>query len=181
MAKNAFRQMRGGGGLFAELRRQPLQVSTMHCSQEPPEPARCRPRGAIPEARGQRRLGRRDIHQDGASHQGQFGQPMTTVWSKDKLTCCSQHLLGRQGEPFHGPTIAIECLQMSARQRQRRVQEERLIKTRVMDQHGAEGRCARPRIRTDYRFFGTFQNRAKVVDSLPDYTSGIRCRRNLTP
>ena len=35
----------------------------------------------------------------------------------EALTRCAQHLLGRQGEPFYGPAIAIEGLQLGARQR----------------------------------------------------------------
>ena len=146
MAQNAFRQVRGGGGLFAELLRQSLQVYTMHRGKEPPEPARRRLRCTIPEARGQSRLGRRAIHQDGPGHQCQFGQPLPTFWRKDELACRSQHLFGRQGQPFHRPAIAIEGLQVGTRQRQRGVQEEWLVKTRIMDEYGAECRRARLRI-----------------------------------
>jgi hypothetical protein len=146
VATNAFRQVRGGGGLFAELLRQPLQVCTIHRGKEPSKPARRRLRCTIPEARGQSRLGRRALHQDGPSYQRQFGQPLPTLWRKDALTCRSQHLFGRQGQPFHRPAIAIEGLQVGARQWQRGVQEERLVKTRIMDEYGAEGWRARLRI-----------------------------------
>jgi hypothetical protein len=143
VAKNAFRQVRSGGGLFAELLRQPLKVCTIHRGKEPPEPARRRLRCPLPEARGQCRLGRRALHQDGPSHQCQFGQPLPTLWRKDELPCRSQHLFGRQGQPFHRPAITIEGLQVGTRQRQRGVQEQRLVKTRIMDEDGAEGWRAR--------------------------------------
>jgi hypothetical protein len=126
-----------------ELLRQPLYVCTIHRGKEPPEPARRRLWGTIPEARGQSRLGRRALHQDGPGHQCQFGQPLTPFWSKDALTRCTQHLLGRQGQPFHRPAVAIERLQVGTRQRQRGVQEEWLVKARIMDQRGAEGWRAR--------------------------------------
>ena len=114
----------------------------MHCGQEPPESARRRLRGPIPEARGQRRLGRRDIRQDGPGHQGEFGQPLPTFWGKDALPRCAQHLFGRQRQPFDRPAVALEGLQVGARQRQRGVQQEWLVKPRILDEDGAEGRRA---------------------------------------
>ena len=143
MTKNAFRQVRGGGGLGAELLRQPLQVCTMHRGEEPPEPAGRWLRCPSPAARGQRRLRRRNIQQDGSGHQGQCREPLTTFWRKDALTRRSYHLFRGQGQPFHRPAIAGEGLEMSARQRQRGVQEEGLVKARSMDQRGAEGWCTR--------------------------------------
>ena len=126
VAQDAFRQVRGGRLLFAELLRQPLQVCTMHRGKAPPKPARRRLWRTIPEARRDSRLSCRDIHQDGPRYPRQFGQPLTTLWSKDELTCRAQHLLGRQG--------------------QRSIQEERLVKARIMDERCAECRRARLRI-----------------------------------
>ena len=83
VAQDAFRQVRGGRLLFAELLRQPLQVCTMHRGKAPPKPARRRLWRTIPEARRDSRLSCRDIHQDGPRYQRQFGQPLTTLWSKD--------------------------------------------------------------------------------------------------
>ena len=121
----------------------------MHHGQEPPEPAGGRLRCPSPEARGPRRLGCRDIHQDGPGHQGQVGQPLPTFWGKDALARRSQHLFGRQGQPFHRPAIVIEGLQVGARQRQRGVPEERLVKARILEEHGAEGGRARLGIGAD--------------------------------
>jgi len=142
VAQDAFRQVRGGRLLFAELLRQPLQVCTMHRGKAPPKPARRRLWRTIPEARRDSRLSCRDIHQDGPRYQRQFGQPLTTLWSKDELTCRAQHLLGRQGQPFDRPAVTIEGLQVGPRQRQRSIQEERLVKARIMDERCAECRRA---------------------------------------
>jgi hypothetical protein len=122
----------------------------MHWGKEPPEPARRRLRGPLPEARGQNRLGRRAIPQDGPCHQRQVGPPRTTRWSKDDLPCGSHHLLGRQGQPFHRPAVAIKGLQLGTGHRQRRVAEEGRVNAWIMNQHGAEGRRPRPRIGADH-------------------------------
>jgi hypothetical protein len=120
----------------------------MDRSQESPEPPRRRLRGAIPEAGGQCRLRRGALHEDGPGHQSQCGQPLTTFWGKNAWTRCASHLLGRHREPCHRPAIAIEGLEVGARQRQRGVQEEGLVKARIRDERGAEGWCPRSRLGT---------------------------------
>jgi hypothetical protein len=116
VAEHALRQVRGGGGRCAELLRQSHQVSTMHYGEEPPEPARRRLRGTLPATRRQRRLGRCALHQDSPGHQCQFRQPLPAFGSKDELPRCPHHVLGRQGQPFPRPALAIEGLQGGARQ-----------------------------------------------------------------
>lgn len=121
----------------------------MYRSTEPPEPARRRLWGALPEARGSCWLGGGAIHSAGPGHQGQFGQALTTVWGQDALARGASHLLGRYGEPFHRPAVAIAGLEVGARQRQRGVQEEGFVKARIMDPRGAEGRRAWPCLGAD--------------------------------
>jgi hypothetical protein len=80
---------------------------------------------------------------NGLGHQSQCGQPLPTFWGKDALTRRSRPLFGRQGQPFLRPAIVREGLQVGTRQRQRGMQEERLVKARIMDEDGAEGGRAR--------------------------------------
>ena len=142
VAQDAFGQVRGRGGFFTELGREALQVCTMHRGEAPAAP-RGRPRCSVPEPSRLHRLGRCAVQQDRPGHEGQLGQPLSTLGRKDKLPCSAQHLLRSQGQPFDRPAIAIERVQLGPRQGQRRVQKEGLVKARIMDQHGAEGRCAR--------------------------------------
>jgi hypothetical protein len=66
------------------------------------------------------------------------------------LARCSQYLCGRQRPPCDRPAIAIEGLQVGARQRQRGVQQEWLVKPRSMDEDGAEGGRAWLGLGTDH-------------------------------
>ena len=103
VAKHAFRQVRGEGGLFAELLRQLLP--SLHNA-----PRRGR-RRSLPDvgfgARSQKpvgdsRLGGGDIHQDGPGHQGQFGQPLTTLGAKTNWRAAPNICLAVKGSPSTG-------------------------------------------------------------------------------
>ena len=101
----------------------------------------------IPEPDRRCRSSGSGIAQDASGQQGGFGQPLAGLRFVDELAGCSDHLLGREGELFDRPAIAVEIPCRLRRQRQRCGQQERVVIPRVEDDDdrkaGGVGRSVR--------------------------------------
>ena len=103
-------------------------------------------RMAVPEAGGDGRRGGCAIGQDRPGHEGQFGQALAGLGGVDERAGGPEHLLGRQGELFDCPAVAVEVAQHRGADGERRGEEQRFPVARVVHGDHREGRTLRLRL-----------------------------------
>ena len=111
----------------------------MHLGQEAAQPTRRWTGSAIPEAGRQCRLRGRGLCQDAPRQQGYFGEALPTLRGENELPGRSEHLLGPQGQPFHGPAIPIHRLGLGPTEGERRVKQQGFSKAWVPNDHAGKG------------------------------------------